>query len=125
MNRRQLIQWGLGILGMSAVTAVAAEKRAARPAAGAPAAGGAEPFVDPATDPMAKSVNFATKKSDVTKAELKVEKQGVKFEQQQCSNCMLYSAAGKKDGVEAGKCTLFAGKVVRGDSWCGSWAKKA
>ena len=92
MNRRQLMQWSLGLLGMAAMDAVAAEKRAARPSA---AGAGAEPFVDPATDAMAKSVNFVKKKSDPVKADLKIEKQGVKFEEQNCANCMLYSSVGK------------------------------
>lgn len=125
MNRRELIQWSLGFLGASVVHGIAeaAEKRAARPAA-SPAAG-AEPYVDPATDPMAKSVNFAVKHSDLKKADLKVEKQGVKFENQHCDGCMLYTSVGKKDGKESGKCSLFAGKLVHGESWCTSWAKKS
>lgn len=121
MNRRQLMQLGLGVLGLSALEAVAAEKRAARPSA----AGATESFVDPAKEPMAKSVNYVVKKSEVTKADLKVEKQGVKFEQQNCAGCMLYTSAGKKQGAEAGNCTLFPGKLVHGDAWCTSWAKKA
>lgn len=122
ISRRKMLGFTVGVLGLSAVQAFGAEKRAARP--GAAAAGG-EPWVDAATDGMAKSVNYVSKKSDVTKADLKIEKQGVKFEQQNCANCMLYTANGKKDGVEAGRCTLFPGKAVKAEAWCTSWAKKS
>lgn len=127
MNRRRLMQAALGIVGLAAVEALGSETRAKKPAAGGAAKGGGDldlPMLDPKTDAMAKNVNYAVKHSDVTKADIKVEKQGVKFEQQFCSNCMLYTAVGEKGGKKVGKCTLFQKALVPEDAWCTSWAKK-
>lgn len=41
---------------------------------------------------------------------------------QKCTNCTLY--AGKATD-KAAACPLFQGKLVAGDGWCISWAKKA
>lgn len=74
---------------------------------------------------MAASVNYHHKTSDVKDAKLKTDRQGMAFNQQRCSNCMLYSKHGMKDGSEVGKCTLFPNQVVKGEGWCSSWAKKS
>jgi High potential iron-sulfur protein len=129
LNRRSFVSAAVGVLALGGLTAQAEERKRTKKDSGT-AAGGAGgdlalPMVDAATDPMAKSVNFAKDHKDVTKADIKVEKQGVSFEKQHCSGCMLYSGVGKKDGAAVGKCTLFAGKLVSENSWCTSWAKKA
>lgn len=70
---------------------------------------------------MAANVNYQHNHADVKDAALKVEKQGVKWEAQFCSNCVLYTKLG--DGT--GKCTLFPGQLVKDSGWCTSWSKKA
>lgn len=92
---------------------------------GASPSGGAElPLVSP-KDSNAMAVNYVEKHSDLKKAEMKTERQGVKFEAQFCSNCSFYKAAGKKNGKDAGPCQIFPGKWVLGEAWCGSWNKKS
>ncbi|MCS6838093.1 MAG: high-potential iron-sulfur protein [Bdellovibrionaceae bacterium] len=81
------------------------------------------PLVTPGQG-MAKSVNYVHDKKDLTDKTLKTERQGVKFENQQCSNCILYTAHGKRNEVEVGKCQLFPNQVVKASGWCSSWAKK-
>ena len=74
---------------------------------------------------MAAGVNYVHNASEVKEAKLKTERQGVKFENQKCANCMLYTKHGELDGKEVGKCTLFANEVVMATGWCTTWAKKA
>lgn len=88
------------------------------------AAGGGLPLVEPGKD-MAATVNYVHNAKDIKDAKLKTERQGVKFEQQNCAGCMLYTKEGMQGGVEVGKCSIFAGKVVKSTGWCTSWAKKA
>ena len=83
------------------------------------------PWVKPG-EGMAASLNYKESWKEVKDAKLKTERQGVPFGANQiCSKCMLYTTVGKKDGHEAGKCTLFANQLVRGEGWCSSWSKKA
>lgn len=129
-SRRQFVKNLSGLVSFGVLAgfqsgALAAEerRRGKKPEAGATAAGGSLPMVDPATDPMAKSVNYAPSHADVKKAELKTERQGVKWDQQFCDGCGLHQPiAGKKDVVT---CTLFQGKGVHAKGWCSSWAKKS
>jgi hypothetical protein len=74
---------------------------------------------------MAASVNYVHKTSDIKDAKLQTERQGVKFAEQKCTNCILYTTHGNKDGQEVGKCQLFANQVVKSTGWCTSWAKKS
>lgn len=131
-SRRQFVQKVVAVIGTAYLTGVSqsalAEEERRRPKkdAGGGAAGDAGlPLVDPANDPMAKSVNYVEKHADLKKPELKTERQGVKFEGQYCKGCQLYTAAGKKGSADVGKCTLFSGKLVKADGWCASWSKKA
>jgi hypothetical protein len=114
---------GVSLLALSSV-AQAEKRRAAKPAAGGATGDAALPWVKPG-EGMAASVNYQEKHSAVKDAALKVDRQGVKFADQKCTGCMLYTSIGKKDGVEAGKCTLFANQLVKGEGWCSSWSKKA
>lgn len=95
---------------------------------GGTAAGGAAnelswPLVNP-NDGAARGVNYAETHDKVTKADLKVDRQGVKFADQKCGNCGLYKAVGKKDGKDVGACTIFPQKLVVAGGWCTSWNKK-
>ena len=101
----------------------AQEKRRAKPGAG----GGGDlalPPVEPGKG-MAAGVNYQTDHNAVKDAALKVDRGGLKFADQHCSRCLLYTKVGMKDGKEVGKCTLFAGQLVNGNAWCSSFAKKA
>lgn len=42
-----------------------------------------------------------------------------------CSNCQLFTKTGNKGGGEVGKCQVLVGKLVKGEGYCNSWAKKA
>ena len=74
---------------------------------------------------MAASVNYVHKNTDIKDVKLKIARQGVPFEKQVCSNCILYAKEGSRNGEEVGKCQLFANQVVKAAGWCTSWAKKA
>jgi hypothetical protein len=101
--------------------AQAEQKRGKKPSAG----GDADlPLVEPGKG-MAQSLNYANTHADVKDAALKIDRGGLPFAKQFCSGCILYTAAGKKGAEEVGKCTLFAGQVVKANAWCQSWAKKA
>lgn len=124
-TRRQFVQslpalLSLGVLTQVSVAANAEERRRPKKADGK---SGELPLVDPATDSMAKSVNYVHDHKDMNKAELKTERSGVKWDAQFCSGCTLMVAIpGKTDVVG---CTLFSGKAVKAKGWCSSWAKKA
>lgn len=130
MNRRKFFSQLFQFVGIAALAplasrlAFAEERRRGGGSAAAPAAGAELPMVDP-RDPTAQAVNYVEKKSDLKKADLKTERQGVKFDAQHCSGCGFYKAGGKKNGKEAGTCQIFPGKWVYGESWCSSWNKKA
>jgi hypothetical protein len=88
------------------------------------ATGGDLPLVTPGQG-MAASVNYVHKGSDIKDAKLKVDRQGVKFADQKCSSCILYTKHGVQGGEEVGKCQLFANQLVKASGWCTSWAKKS
>jgi hypothetical protein len=69
------------------------------------------PMVDPATDPIAKSLNYACEGAKAT------GHRAGEF----CKNCQLYTA--NPDG-KTGACQLFVGKRVCADGWCSSYTKK-
>jgi hypothetical protein len=132
ISRRNFFAAAAGILSFGLVSSLvnAEEKRRARPAAGATAdanAGSgplANPLVDP-KDPAAQALSYAENHADVKKAELKVERQGVPFDQQHCNGCGFYKEVGTKAGTKVGSCTIFGGKLVKSGAWCSSWNKKA
>lgn len=125
-SRRSFVKIALTAVGAALLMpsfGSAQEKRRAKPGAG----GGGDlglPYVEPGKG-MAASVNYQFDHSAVKDAALKVDRGGVKFADQHCANCMLYTKVGMKDGGEVGKCTLFAGQLVKGTAWCSSWSKKA
>jgi len=128
-SRRQFVKLALGVSGLAFLSPnVFGEerRRTAKPGAAGAAAGGdlALPLVKPG-EGMAASLNYHHKNTDIKDAALKVDRAGTPFAQQTCSKCMLYTKAGMKAGEEVGKCTLFAGMLVKGSGWCTSWAKKA
>lgn len=114
---------GLSLLAVSSI-AQAEEKRRAKPAAGGGNADLDLPLVEPGKG-MAASLNYQHSHADVKDKALKVDRQGLPFEKQLCSGCMLYTAVGKKGKDEVGKCTLFANQLVKANGWCASFSKKA
>lgn len=121
MNRRHFFISVAGVLSFGLINSVvnAEERRRARPAAGGDAKAGALPMVDP-KDPQAQVMNYVEKHADLKKAELKVDRQGVKFDAQHCANCSFYKSTDAKTGA----CTLFPNKLVKADAWCSTWNKK-
>ncbi|MCE3010798.1 MAG: high-potential iron-sulfur protein [Proteobacteria bacterium] len=124
-SRRSFLKIAASLAGLAATTTLfsksaLAEKRRG----GAPAGGDLSLSLVKEGQGMAASVNYFEKHANVKDAKLKTERQGVKWEQQFCNNCMLYTKVGDKGG-EVGKCTLFQGQLVRGEGWCASWSKKA
>jgi len=112
----------------AAVTVVAGKVLAEQKRGGsAPAAGsaGAKLTLLSVTDPTAKALNYHDDKAKIKDASMKIDRQGVKYNDQHCKNCLLFKSVGKVNGVEAGSCTLFAGKAVAAEGWCTSWSKKA
>ncbi|OFZ28968.1 MAG: hypothetical protein A2622_12780 [Bdellovibrionales bacterium RIFCSPHIGHO2_01_FULL_40_29] len=81
------------------------------------------PLVEPGKG-MAATLHYQHKTSDVKDAKLKTERQGTPFAKQNCSNCLLYTKHGMQGAEEVGKCSLFAGQVVKASGWCNSWAKR-
>lgn len=129
-NRRQFLK-NLGVVasGLMIFKNVQAEEKRRAKKSDSSSGGGAGgdlalPMVKPG-EGMAASVHYTLDHKDVKDAALKADRQGVKFEQQHCASCMLYTKVGNKDGGEVGKCTLFAGSLVKSTAWCGSWSKKA
>lgn len=141
-SRRQFFLRAGQLLGVAVVAptvlssiVMAEERRRPRPTEGGAAAGGgstaaagggdlSQPMADPNVEP-AKSMNYVYKHADLKKPELKIEKQGVKWEKQFCKDCTFYKAAGNKDGKTVGNCTALGNKLVLQDAWCASWTKRA
>lgn len=79
------------------------------------------------TDGNAKPVSYC----DHAEASIKSKKtacparKGKDKAGQLCNGCQFYTKAGDLEGKEVGKCVIFPGKLVHGDSWCSSWTKKA
>jgi NAD/NADP transhydrogenase beta subunit len=107
------------VLVSGSITSVFAQERKKKAAAGAPASTELK-LVEPGKG-MAANVNYQHDHKDVKDNSVKVEKQGVKWENQYCSGCVLYT----KHGEGTGKCTLFPGQLVKDAGWCTSWSKKA
>ena len=105
------------------MTKLAGAEEQRRPKKDGAAAGGSETMVEPGKG-IAAGVNYQTNKAAVKEANLKVERNGVAFDKQSCSGCMLYEAAGKKNGKEVGKCKLFPNQLVEATAWCATWQKK-
>ena len=108
-------------------SAYAEEKRRGSTAGAAPAGGGKDtdlPLVEPGKD-VALAVNYVHKVSDIKDAKIKTERQGVSFANQDCLCCSFYTSVGQKGAYSVGKCTIFAGKLVKETGWCSSWNKKA
>lgn len=126
MNRRSFFQTAALSIAVLAVlpTSVMAEERRR----GGSAAAAGPTLVDP-KESGARAVNYVHLTSDIKDAALKTERTGVKFEAQNCANCVFYTKdkettiAGKK----AAPCQMpFAkDKYVTAQGWCSTWAKKA
>jgi hypothetical protein len=127
LSRRGFFVGALGLLSFGLLSTVvnAEERRRARPGTAGKAAGPLDsPLVDP-KDSTAQAMNYSESHADVKKAELKIEKNGVAFDQQNCKNCGFYKEVGSKAGGLVGTCTIFSGKLVKEKAWCSSWNKKA
>ena len=126
MNRRSFFVNLMSLAGLAAVSSWSSNVLAERKRGGAaPAAGAGEtPLVDPKSA-TAKAVGYAENKSDIKEASLKVERQGVAFEKQNCKACGFYSNPKSQGGGEVGNCQIFSGQVVKSGAWCSSWNKKA
>ncbi len=121
MNRRSFVQTIAGFAGLSVFTGIAQAQTKRQPKK--EAAAGADTMCS--KEAMAVSINYAPNHKAVTDAKLKVDKQGMAFDKQFCSNCMFFAATGKdKAGKEIGKCQLLQGCLVYGEGWSSSWAKK-
>lgn len=126
MNRRNFFKAALitvgAVVGYSAI-ANAERKRGAKPGA----AGAAATLVDP-KDTAAKAVSYVHKTSDIKDVKLQTERAGVKFKDQNCSNCVFYTKDKETtvSGKKAAPCQMpfAANKVVTAEGWCTSWAKK-
>lgn len=106
--------------------ALAQEKRRG---AKAPDAGPAKdtdlPWVEPGKG-LAASLAYHHSHAEADKdpkTDKKTDK-GTAWEKRFCNNCSFYSGVGKKDGKDAGKCTLFNKMLVNAEGICNSWAKK-
>ena len=112
-SRREFFKNILGLTGfallaptlLSSTSKAEEQRRAAKSAAGG---GAGEELVEPGKD-IAGSLGYMHKSNQAGKA---------------CSGCMLYAAAGKKNGEDVGKCTVMPGKLVKAAGYCNSWAKK-
>lgn len=137
-KRREFLKNAFQVVGLAAAapvvmkafssTAFAEERRRGGATPAATPAGGATgdlalPLVK-VGEGMAAGVNYVEDTAQVKKAELKIERSGVKFADQHCANCGFYSKVGTKDGKEVGKCTIFSGQLVHAKAWCSTWNKK-
>lgn len=103
---------GLALVAPALVNAVLSNQAFAQKKRGAKSDEGM-PLVDP-KDPVAKAVRY------VEDAKAAPDSKG-----NNCSNCGFYKKTDARNGKEVGTCTIFAGKLVYGPGWCGSWNKKA
>ncbi len=132
VSRRAFFTQVTGALAVGALvktfpsTALAQTKRGARP--GSDKGAGSGPLSFPLQDlnnPTAKAVNYVEDHANLKDAKLKIDRQGVKFEDQFCNNCSFYKEVGEKEGSKVGTCTIFPQKLVKAKAWCSSWNKKA
>lgn len=117
MNRRGFFSTlakitGVAVVAPTALASVFSSNAMAQKKRGGDA-GGAMPMVDP-NDSVAKAVKYV---EDAKKA---ADSKG-----NNCANCGFYAKKESRNGKEAGTCTIFAGKLVYAEGWCGSWNKKA
>lgn len=108
-------------------TVQAEERRRARGGEAKADAGGNAALNNPLVDPksqQAQAVHYTEDKKTIKDAALKVERQGVKFDDQHCKNCSFYKEVGSKAGSKVGTCTIFAKQLVKADAWCQTWNKK-
>ncbi|MFN7905901.1 MAG: high-potential iron-sulfur protein [Pseudobdellovibrionaceae bacterium] len=108
-----------GIFSSQGQVAQAEERRKKKDSAAA-----GDQLCDPNSG-VAKGMNYQAKHTDVKNAALKVEKQGLKFDQQFCNNCSFYAKKSAVNGKEVGACQIIPGCVVASEGWCSSWNKKA
>ena len=75
-------------------------------------------------DPLAQSLGYHAdgKKVDAKKWPKHAGPEGAK---QVCKTCMFYQAKGDPSKTTEAPCQIFAGKIVKANAWCNSWAKKA
>ena len=131
MNRRDFFQLFIGGAGLAALVSTLkpsqANSQERRRGGGAAAAAGPV-LVDPkAAD--AKQVHYVHKHSDHKDKSVQLDRQGVKWADQNCKNCSFYQKRDKDNkasGMTVGGCAMpfAAGKVVAENGWCMTWAKK-
>ncbi len=120
-SRRTFLKSAAISVGAMAATAAISSQALAEQKRKSKKAGGDElPLVEPGKG-MAAGVKYAHTHADIKDASVKTDRQGVKWADQNCANCMLYTKIDDK----VGKCTLFANQAVKNTGWCTSWAKKA
>lgn len=72
-------------------------------------------------DPTAKALGYVHDASSVDVSKFP-KRAGDAGASQFCHSCNLYQAA---EGAEWGKCSIFPGKLVKGEGWCNAWVAKA
>lgn len=120
-SRRQFLKMGVTAVAvgsvLKSVSALAEEKRRG----GGDTKSADSNMVDEKS-PAAQGVKYH---ADITKVKDKtvmIDRQGVKFKDQKCSGCGLYTG---KPGDKTGPCMVFPGKQVTANGFCTSWNKKA
>ncbi len=125
MNRRTFFERLVVLAGATSILgwkSIASAER--KRGGGGDAKADAVKMVDPAS-PAGKAVNYTENKATVKDATLKVERQGVSFDKQLCSNCGFYNTPKKHNGQDIGGCQIFPGQHVKANAWCSTWNKKA
>jgi hypothetical protein len=125
MNRRTFFERLVVLAGATSVlgwNSVASAER--KRGGGGDAKVDAIKIVDP-NSPAAKGLQYTENKATIKDATLKVERQGVAFEKQNCANCGFYSNPTKHNGQAVGACQIFPGQHVKANAWCQTWNKKA
>lgn len=116
-SRRQFFNQVLGAVGLLAAGPALLKSLMSEQAQAQTA--GAPSYVVPGQG-MAASVGYVENKTKVEKS-LMIERNGVAFKDQKCSNCVLFQP---EAGGKGGKCALFPNQLVKPTSWCKSWSKK-
>ena len=75
-------------------------------------------------DSLAQSLGYHVdaKKVDVKKWPKRAGAEGAK---QFCKTCQFYQPKGDASKTTEAPCQIFAGKLVKANAWCNSWAPKA
>lgn len=118
MKRREFFQYtmslaGVGIVAPMVLTSLHGIKANAEESRRKKPADGGSDMVD-VNDPTAKAIGY-----------LEDAKKAPKAAGNKCSTCTLYSKTESRKGKEVGTCTIFPKKLVVGNGFCNSWAKKA